>query len=172
MNVIEAIKSQVSVRDFLDRKVESDKLSKILEMARLAPSFFNRQEWRVVIIQNNDTKKKLVEQGNTPSFITESPVLIVGCGKPVKPIAGSDQSSYIIDASIALSYLTLAAVDCGIGTCWISIFDENKVKEILGIPNDIRIIALISVGYPKDPVLSVPKKRRLPLSQLVKFEKW
>ena len=139
-------------------------------MARLAPSFFNRQEWRFVIVRDIKTKRNLVNYANSPSFVAESPIVIVGCGKPIAPVASSDKSSYIIDASIALSHVTLAAVEYGLGSCWISIFDETKVKEILDIPENIRVIALIALGYPKD--LSVSKKRRLPLAQLVKFEKW
>ena len=170
MDVIKSIKSRESVRSFLDKEVESDKLTNILEMARLAPSFFNRQDWRFVIVRNIKTKRKLVNDAKSPTFVAESPIVIVGCGKPIEPIANSDQSSYIIDTAIALTHVTLAAVEYGLGSCWTSIFDEKKVKEILDIPEEIRVIGLISLGYPKD--ISVSEKRRLPLDQLIKFEKW
>ena len=170
MDVIQAIKSRESVRSFLDKKVESEKLTNILELARLAPSFFNRQDWRFVIVQDKNTKRKLVNNAQSPSFVAESPVVIACCGKPIKPITDSDKSSFVVDAAIALTYVTLAAVEYGLGSCWVSIFDEKKVKEILDIPEEIRVIALISLGYPKDvPVL---EKRRLPLAQFIKFEKW
>ena len=170
MDVIQAIKSRKSVRSFLDKKVESEKVTDILEMARLAPSFFNRQDWRFVIVQDIRTKEKLVNYAKSPSFVAESPIVIVGCGKPIKQIASSDQSSFIIDAAIALNHITLAAVEYGLGSCWVSIFDETKVKEILDIPNEIKVIGLVSLGYPKDP--EVLEKKRLPLAQLIKFEKW
>ena len=170
MDVIKSIKSRESVRSFLDKEVESDKLTNILEMARLAPSFFNRQDWRFVIVRNIKTKRKLVNDAKSPTFVAESPIFIVGCGKPIEPIANSDQSSYIIDTTIALTHVTLAAVEYGLGSCWTSIFDEKKVKEILDIPEEIRVIGLISLCYPKD--ISVSEKRRLPLDQLIKFEKW
>jgi len=105
-----------------------------------------------------------------PSFVAESPIVIVGCGKPIESIASSDNSSYIIDTTIALNHVTLAAVQFGLGSCWINIFDEKKVKEILDIPEEIRVVALISLGYPKD--VSVSEKKRKYLNQLIKFEKW
>jgi len=170
VDILQAINSRKSVRSFSDKKVESEKVTDILEMARLAPSFFNRQDWRFVIVQDEKTKRNLVDIGKSPSFITESPIVIVGCGKPIEHITSSDQSSYIIDTVIALNHVTLAAVEHGLGSCWVSIFDEKKVKEILDIPEEIRVIALLALGYPKDN--SVSEKRRIPLAQLVRFEKW
>ena len=170
MDVGQAIKSRESIRSFLDKKVESDKVTNVLEMARLAPSFFNRQDWRFVLIQDMGTKRELVDKANSPSFIADAPIVIVGCGNPIDPITSTDRSSFVIDVAIALNHVTLAAVEYGLGTCWASIFDEKKVKELLGIPENIRVVALLALGYPKDSSLS--DKKRLPLGQLVKFEKW
>ena len=154
----------------MDKPVESEKLVNVLEAARLAPSFFNRQEWRFVIVQDVETKKRLVDYAKSPSFIAEAPVVIVACAKPDKTVTSDSQPYYIIDVTIALDHITLAAIEYGLGSCWSSLFDEKKVKEILGIPEDIRVIALMPLGYPTDPSLS--EKRRLPLAQLIKFEKW
>ena len=170
MDVVQTIKSRKSVRSFLDKPVESEKLVNVLEAARLAPSFFNRQEWRFVIVQDVETKKRLVDYAKSPSFIAEAPVVIVACAKPDKTVTSDSQPYYIIDVTIALDHITLAAIEYGLGSCWSSLFDEKKVKEILGIPEDIRVIALMPLGYPTDPSLS--EKRRLPLAQLIKFEKW
>jgi len=170
LDVTQAIKSRKSVRNFLDKKVEKETLTSILEMARIAPSFFNCQNWRFIVVQDIQTKKRLVNDAKSPSFVAESPVVIVGCGKPFESITSSDNSSYIIDATIALNYVTLAAVQFGLGSCWINIFDEKKVKEILDIPGENRVVALLSLGYPKD--VSVSEKKRKSLTQLIKFEKW
>ena len=170
LDVIQAIKSRKSVRNFLDKKVEKEIVTSILEMARIAPSFFNCQDWRFVVVQDKQTKRKLVNDAKSPSFVAKSPIVIVGCGKPIEPVTSSDNSSYIIDTTIALDHVTLAAVQFGLGSCWINIFDEKKVKEILDIPEEIRVIALISLGYPKD--VSVSEKKRKHLTQLIKFEKW
>ncbi len=77
---------------------------------------------------------------------------------------------YPIDVAIAIDHLTLAAVDEGLGTCWIGAFDEAQVKEILAIPRKIHVVELLPLGYPKDPLPA--KKQRLPLSEIVKYEQW
>ena len=170
MDVVQAIKSRKSVRSFLDKPVESQKLVNVLEAARLAPSIFNRQEWWFVIVQDAENKKRLVDYARSPSFIAEAPVVIVACGKPNGTVTSGSHPYYIIDITIALDHITLAAIEYGLGSCWSSLFDENKVKEIFDIPEEIRVIALMPLGYPIDPSLS--EKRRLPLAQLIKFEKW
>ena len=170
MDVVQAIKSRKSVRSFLDKPVESEKLVNVLEAARLAPSIFNRQEWRFVIVRDVENKRKLVNYAKSPSFISEAPVVIVACAKPNETVMSCNQPCYIIDVTIALDHVTLAAIEYGLGSCWSCLFDENKVKEIFGIPEEIRVIALMPLGYPTDPSLS--EKRRLPLAQLIKFETW
>ena len=170
MNVVKAIKLRKSVRSFSDKAVESQILADILEMARIAPSFLNRQEWRFVIVRDPIVRKKLVDDANCSSMILRSPILIVGCAMPFDQITDTDQSSNKVDAAIALDHVSLAAVEFGLGTCWSSIFTESKVKEILEIPEEIRVVALMALGYPKDSSFS--EKKRLSLQQLIKFEKW
>lgn len=80
------------------------------------------------------------------------------------------QPCYPIDVAIALDHITLAAVELGLGTCWIGAFDEERVKEILGIPDEIRVVELMPIGYPSDP--SKKDKRRLPLDKIIKYEHW
>jgi len=117
-----------------------------------------------------ENKRKLVNYAKSPFFISEAPVVIVACAKPNETVMSCNQPCYIIDVTIALDHVTLAAIEYGLGSCWSCLFDENKVKEIFGIPEEIRVIALMSLGYPTDPSLS--EKRRLPLAQLIKFETW
>ena len=80
------------------------------------------------------------------------------------------QLCYPIDVAIAIDHLTLCAVAEGLGTCWIGAFDEAQVKDILAIPKAIRVIELLPIGYPEDP--SPGEKKRLPLSEIVKYERW
>lgn len=170
MNVVKAIKLRKSVRSFSDKDVESQTLADILELARIAPSFLNRQDWRFVIIRDSDARKKLVDFASCSSMILESPIVIVGCAMPFDHITDTDQSSNIIDTAIALDHVSLAAVEYGLGTCWTSIFKESKVKEILGIPEEVSVVAMMALGYPNDS--SLLEKKRLPLQELIKFEKW
>ena len=170
MDVLDAIRARKSVRKYLNKTVEKEKLITILEAGRLAPSASNRQEWRFVIVSDRETKRKLAEIANRQTFIGEAPVVIVACAETDEHVMKCGQVCYPIDVAIALDHITLAAVELGLGTCWIGAFDENEVKEILGIPPEIRVIGLMPLGYPSDS--SVVNKKRLPLNEIVKYEHW
>ena len=170
MNVLDAIKTRKSVRAYRDQPIEDFELNLILEAGRLAPSAANRQEWRFVIVRDQILKEKIVQAAGNQVFIGEAPVIIVACAETDGRIMKCGQASYPIDVAIALDHITLAAVEVGLGTCWIGHFDEGKVKELLGIPDRIRVIELMPLGYPVDP--SQVQKDRLPLEQIVKHEHW
>jgi len=170
MDVLDAIRTRKSVRKYLDKTVEEDKLLAILAAGRLAPSASNRQEWRFIIVKDRKTKKKLAEAANSQSFVAEASVVIVACAETDEHVMRCGQACYPIDVAIALDHITLAAVELGLGTCWIGAFDENKVKQILEVPAEIRVVALMPLGYPYDS--SVANKKRLPLNEIVKYDHW
>ena len=170
MNVFDAIRTRKSVRRYLDKPIEAEKLTAVLDAGRLAPSASNRQEWRFIVVRDPTTRKQLAEAANRQSFIGEAPAIIVACAATDGHIMRCGQPCYPIDVAIALDHITLAAVELGLGTCWIGKFDEKKVKEILSIPEEIRVVGLMPLGYPSDP--SPIEKRRLPLEKIVKYEKW
>ncbi|MBY8999271.1 MAG: nitroreductase family protein, partial [Candidatus Thorarchaeota archaeon] len=80
------------------------------------------------------------------------------------------QPSYPIDVAIALDHISLAAVELGLGTCWIGAFNEDKVKEILGISEEVRVVELMPIGYPA--YQSMKEKNRLPLKKIIKYDSW
>jgi nitroreductase len=170
LNVIDAIKMRKSVREFLDKAIEDDKLIAVLEAGRLAPSASNRQEWRFVIVRDPKTRNQLAEAANGQKFVGEAPVVIVACAETDGHIMMCGQPCYPIDVAIALDHITLAAVQLGLGTCWIGAFDEDRVREIIGIPKEIRVVELMPIGYPSNP-LAIEKKR-LALNTVVKYERW
>jgi nitroreductase len=170
MNVMDAIKTRKSVRAYVDRPVEDDKLNVVLEAARLAPSASNRQEWRFMIVREMETRKKLAQIAGNQEFVGEAPVVIVACAENDGHVMKCGQLCYPIDVAIALDHMTLAAVELGLGTCWIGHFDEGKVKELLGIPEKIRVVELMPLGYPADP--SAIEKKRLSIKTIVKYEHW
>jgi len=167
---MDAIKTRKSVRKYLDKPVEDGKLSAVLEAGRLAPSASNRQEWRYVIVRDPETRKKIAEAATGQTFVGEAPVIVVACAETDGHIMSCGQPCYPIDVAISLDHMTLAATELGLGTCWIGAFDENKVKEILDIPEEIRVVELMPLGYPSDP--SPVKKKRLPLEMIVKYDHW
>jgi nitroreductase len=162
MDVMNAIKTRKSVRAYLDRPVEDDKLNAVLEAARLAPSASNRQEWRFVIVREPETRKKLAAVAGGQAFVGEAPLLIVACAETDGHVMRCGQPCYPIDVAIALDHMSLAAVELGLGSCWIGLFDEKKVREILQIPDEIRVVELMPLGYPSDPAAINIGDRKIP----------
>jgi nitroreductase len=170
MNVVEAIRTRRSVRSYLDKVVEEEKLNAVLEAGRLAPSASNRQEWRFVVVRDGEVRRKLGEAANEQSFVGEAPVVIAACAVTDGHVMSCGQLCYPIDVAIALDHISLAAVEQGLGTCWIGAFNEVKVKEILGIPEKVRVVELMPLGYPVTQ--AVEEKNRLPFSKIVKYDHW
>lgn len=170
MDVYEAISVRKSVRAFQDRDVPEQVISRLLEAARLAPSASNRQEWRFVVVRNPETRKRLARAATRQAFVGEAPVVIACCAETDGHIMTCGQPCYPIDVAIAIDHLMLCAPAEGLGTCWIGAFDEGQAKEILGIPPQIRVVALVPLGYPQDP--APVEKFRLPVEKIVKYERW
>ena len=170
MDVLDAIRKRKSVRKYLNKTIDKEKLLTILEAGRIAPSASNRQEWRFVIVRDNETKRKLADAANSQSFMGEASVVIVACAETDEHVMRCGQACYPIDVAIALDHITLAAVDLGLGTCWIGAFDASKVKQILSIPVNIQVVALMPLGYPSDS--SIANKKRMPFDEIVKYEHW
>ena len=170
MDIIDAIKTRKSIRSFLDKPVEETKLNTVLEAGRLAPSAANRQEWRFLVVRDPETRKRVAMAAGRQKFVGEAPIVIVACAETDNKVMRCGQLSYPIDVAIALDHMTLAAVELGLGTCWIGNFDEQLVNKILGIPDEIRVVQLLPLGYPMDP--SAIEKNRLPVEKIVRYDRW
>jgi nitroreductase len=169
MDVFTAINERKSVRAYKDTDVEEEKLTKVLEAARLSPSAGNRQEWKFIVVKNPETRKKLAGAAHGQRFVGEAPVVIVACGTETKSIMTCGQPTHTVDVSIACAYMILEACEQGLGTCWLGTFDEDEVKKLLGIPNHVRVVTMTPLGYPDEPAR--PKSRKS-LKQIVCFEKY
>ncbi len=169
MDVRKAIQSRRSIRAYDSREVEEEKLLRVLDAGRLSPSASNRQERRFVIIRDARIRKLLSEAARNQKFVAEAPVVIAACSVESGYIMLCGQPAYAIDTAIAVDHMTLAAVEEGLGTCWIGAFDEKKVKEILSIPDYVRVVALLPLGYPSTVQPPSPRKS---LNELVMWEKW
>jgi len=170
MDVYEAIRRRKSVRSYLDKAVEPDKLERVLEAARLAPSASNRQEWRFVVVTDRDKRHALAEAAAGQRFVGEAPVVIAACAQTDGRVMRCGLPCYPIDVAICVDHLTLAAAAEGLGTCWIGSFDPAAVRKVLGIPEAVVVVALTPLGYPRDP--SPADKSRLPLEEIVHREGW
>lgn len=169
MDVHNAIRSRRSIRDYESRDIEEDKLDRVLESGRLSPSAGNRQERRFVVIRDAGTRKALSEAAKDQVFVARAPVVIAACSVESEYVMSCGQLAYPIDTAIAVDHMTLQAVEEGLGTCWIGAFDEKKVKKILSIPDNVRVVALLPIGYPR--AVPKPTARKSP-GEIVMREKW
>ncbi|MDA3872264.1 MAG: nitroreductase family protein [Candidatus Marinimicrobia bacterium] len=170
MNIYELIKKRKSVRNYKSKVVEKEKLERILNTALLAPSAKNKQEWRFVVVSDKEKREKLSVAAKNQNSLSEAPIVIACCAETDNYEMTCGQKSYPIDLSIIIDHITLLAVGEGLGTCWIGAFHENEAKKILDIPNNVRIVELLTLGYPSDD--SIKEKNRLSFDEVIKYEKW
>ncbi len=169
MDVAKAIASRRSVRKYQPKPIEDEKLRLILEAGRLAPSARNMQEWKFVIVTDPETKKKLVPAARNQQFLAQAAVVIAACAVETNHVMTCGQQCYPIDLAIAVDHMTLKACEEGIGSCWIGAFYEDQVKQVLCIPDQVRIVSLLALGYPAE---NPPARPRKPLDDIVSYERW
>ena len=168
--ILKEILKRKSVRSYLDKPVKEEKLNEVLEAGRLAPSACNIQPWKFIVVKDKKRREKLAIACKNQKFVGEVPVVIAACIVSKGYNMGRWYDSAVLDIGIAFDHMTLQAVHLGLGTCWIGAFKENEVKKILKIPDEIRVAALLTLGYPKDP--SIVKKSRKPIEEIVSYKKY
>jgi nitroreductase len=157
--LLRIIYNRRSVRRYERRPVPDDVLRSVLEAGRQAPSARNLQPYCFIVVRDPELKKKLIfSEWN--KFIEEAPIVIVGCGD-------SRAKWAVVDVAIALQNMVIAAEVLGLGTCWIGHFIEDEVKRILRIPDYMRVVAMITLGYPAERPGPRPKKS---LEELVRYD--
>ncbi len=186
MEVFEAVKTRRSIRSFEARPVEEHKLRKVLEAARLAPSAGNRQPWRFIVVTDQKVKEELAKikakyvpppspaqsrppppKGGGP--ILSAPVVVVGCAVPRESFPETE--FWKIDVAIALQNLVLTALEEGLGSCWIGVFrEEEEVKKALSVPEEVRVVAMVALGYPAEK--KGPVTDRKPLEEIIRYNRW
>ncbi len=148
MEFLELVKKRHSTRSYRQEKVEKEKVSYILECARMAPSAVNRQPWLFYVIESED-KRKLVQECYSREWIQEAPLYIAVCADCTaawtRKYDGKNHAD--IDAAIATEHICLAAAEVGLGSCWVCNFDVNKFKESFRLPSGIEPVAIVPVGY-------------------------
>ena len=169
MDFDELVGHRYSVRAYKSDPVKSEKLQKLLEAARLAPTAANRQPFRLIVIRTAGREEELKRVYERDWFV-EAPLVICACGVRSEAWVRRDGKSYCdVDIAIVMDHLILAAAALGLGTCWIGAFDPSAAREVLGLPDDVEPIAFTPVGYAADEPR--PKKRK-ELAELVRYERW
>jgi nitroreductase len=172
MEFWEVIQARRSVRQFqTDMHVRDEQVRRLLEAAIISPSAGNRQPWHFYVVRSKAVKEGLVEAANGQAFIAEAPVVIVVCADAARSgsrYAERGRELYCLqDTAIAATQIMLAAVDMGLGACWVGAFDEERAAAALRLPSILRPVAILPIGYPaKD--LGARTSRR-PLDEVTTF---
>ena len=169
MELYEVINKRYSVRKYKDKPVEQDKLERILGAARLAPSGSNRQPWKFIVVRDADLRRKLVPACRDQAFVGTAAAVIAGVGLMPDRKMSCDVPGDPVDLAIAMEHIALAAAAEGLGTCWIGAFHQDKVRELLGVPAEHKVIELMALGYPADQPR--PKDRK-PLDEIVCYDRF
>ncbi len=174
LTVIEAIKNRRSIRQYRPDPVPDDVVLQLLDCARLAPSASNRQPWRFVVLKDPDIKRELKRCAYGQHFVESAPCMIVCCVDLTVyapgPEDGSDNELYAylgecrFNSAIGTEHIVLAATAFGLGTCWVHLFDPEKVHQLLKLPDTIAVVTLLAVGYPAE---NPPPRPRVPLKSIV-----
>jgi nitroreductase len=169
MELKEAIEKRKSIRDYEDKPVPEEKLLNVLEAARLAPSGGNRQQWKFVVVKDDEKRQELSQATGGQTHVAKAPVVIAAVSTEPETIMKCGVPGYAVDLAIAVDHMTLAAVDEGLGTCWIGAFSQEEARDILKIPESCRIVSLLTLGFPGQP--GRPKVRKS-LDEVVCYEKF
>ncbi len=176
MDVMEAIRTRRSVRAFAAKAIPADVMTRMRQSLRLAPSACNIQPWHFIVVTDAALRRELAQAAKGQKWLADAPVVVVGCGFPEQAYKhmGGHGNSIDIDVAIALDHLSLAAVADGLGTCWIGAFDETKVKSLLGIPEEAKVVAMMPLGYPSSPDLNRPMDpgRRKPETEVFSTDRY
>jgi len=167
MSLVDVILGRRSIRRYEQKEIPKDVLNQILEAGRQAPSAANRQPWHFIVITDYEIKKEL-SKGVVNRHIKNSAFTVVGCAYTGLWNIGTRKWS-IVGTSIALENMVIAAWAMGVGSCWIGDFRENKVKQLLNIPDKWKVVALVSFGYPAE---RPEAKRRKPIEEIVGFNRF
>ncbi|MGF7185615.1 nitroreductase [Desulfitispora alkaliphila] len=162
MDFTKVVTSRRSIRKYTDQVVDQDKIIRIVEAARLAPSWKNLQCWRILVVDDKDKKELLIDafEDTNPGkkAIAQAPVLIVVFADPQASGVVGDKQYYLVDIGICMEHMVLAAQAEGLGTCWLGLFDEDKVRAALDVPEQLVPVAMTPLGYPNQEPKPRPRK--------------
>ena len=169
MDFSDLVRSRYSVRAYKPDPVPREVMEQILADACLAPTAANRQAFQLIVIHTAGREEELKRIYGRDWFVA-APVVVCACGIPADNWTRSDAKCYSdVDVAIVMDHLILSAADLGLGTCWIGAFDAAAAREVLGLPDGVEPVAFTPIGYPAD---ETRPKRRKPMSELVRHERW
>ncbi len=173
MEARDCINTRRSIRKYLQKPVEFDKVTAILEAATKAPSAGNTQDYRFIVITDKDLIGKIAEHCTEQYWITTAPLIIVVCADLEKAKAHygirGERLYTTQNAAAAIQNMLLTAHNLELGSCWVGSFDEDYVNDLLGIPGHARPQAIIPIGYPDE---EPREKEEKPIEDMVFFNSY
>ncbi len=163
MDVFEAVRTILAIRQYQDKPVPRETVDKIVKAAQLTASSMNRQPWYFVVVEDKDTLKKLGQMIKTGPYIAEAPMAVA--------VVIEDTRFAVSDASRAIQSMILTAWEDGVGSNWVGFHLGDDVKHLLNVPDNLGVLAIISFGYPDQPA-GKGEKNRKPLSDVVRRERF
>ena len=157
MEVVDAVHTMLAVREFQDKPVPPESVRRIVEAGRLAGSSMNRQPWHFIVVQNRESLQQLGALAKTGPYIAQAALAIV--------VAIQRTPFSVSDGSRAIQSMMLTAWSEGIGSNWVGFMGMTEVKPLLGIADELDVLAIIPFGYPAKPV-GKGRKNRKPLSEV------
>lgn len=169
LRVLDVIKARGSIRSYKDQPIQKRVLLDILEAARMAQSADNRQPWEFIVVTDPVTRAKLAQASGDQSFVGKAAAVLVCLANPKESASVGPFEGFLIDLAIAIENTALTAWDLGVGSCWIGAYDEEQVKVLLGVPKNLRVVSLLTLGYPD--MLAGPKHRKEP-DEIFHYQKY
>jgi len=168
-SILDVIRTRRSIRKMTEQPIPEETLQAILEAGRLAPSWKNGQCWRLIVVKDPEKRALIARESSRGELMEIAPVVIVGCAVPDESGHLNEQDYYLVDMGIVLEHIILEATAQGVATCWIGIFNEALIKESLGIPEQVRVVNMVIMGYPAEE--RNPRPRR-PLEEIAYVDGW
>lgn len=151
MQFYDVIKSRSSVKEFKSTPVDKDSLARAINSAMMSPSWKNNTSYKFILVDDPREKDLIAESiindnNESARSVKQAPIVAVVVADPSKSGVVEDKEYYLVDSAIAMEHFMLAATNEGYGTCWIGAFDEDKIRQILSIPNSNRVVAMTPIG--------------------------
>jgi len=152
MNIREVFEKRKSIRKFTGEPITEDQIKTIMEAAQIAPSASNMQPYKFIVIKDDETKRNFRKIAVPQRFVQKAAVIFVALGNKERDYW------YKVDIGIAVQQMALQTAELGLGSCWIGAFERDKVRELLKVPDDWEIVALLPVGVPAQDPPARPRK--------------
>lgn len=171
MEFFEVLKTRQSIRAFRDKPIEPKKLQQILETINHAPSAGNLQGYEAYLVTNRDVMRALARSASGQDFITQAPLALVFCAHPERSAQKYGQRGTTLycvqDATIACAYAQLAVTALGLASVWVGAFDEEAVRQAIGVGHDLRPVAFLPIGYAAEAPEQRPRRALAELVQRI-----